>query len=790
MRCNLYCVFFACLLLSFSSFAQTRYWVGASVYINNFSSTSDLSQWSLVEDNGTGSWTFSNNGSAILKMDNSVGFYANRLFNVNGTSPRLLTLDKASGVVEFQVIAVTGGNQQFFLQAQEFNAEGQYITEQNILSPQTSPGYYSVNMSSINWNAATTQVRFIIAGANYSAQQGTIEFNYFNYTNTPKTWSNTLNWSTTSGGSSGASAPGPGDVAIFDGASGKNGICFLDAPVTIAGILTNGYTGTIDLRGFSMTTTGSNTFTSGNFAVTSGNASLILNTTGTTTFSGASFNVPISGTTGALLLNGSSFNNTVTLTKTGASTDASAGGNTFNGAVSLTNSGTGTLLLANITGDTYNSDAMFIQTNGTLQPAYNGTNIFAGNITTNSSAAIDFGASGGNVTLSGTTSQIISKTASTAAPTIERLVLNKNGGDVTLNTVLNIGLSATFTKGILNTTLANYIYFLSGATTSGANASSYVDGPVRKSTALEGFVFPTGDNGSYRSVEISPVTMLTDFTAEYFKASQPYGTAQDNTLAALSSCEYWTLDRNSGLGTPFVTLSWHSNQCSSTYISDPASIRVAHWNGSEWENLGGFISGTSSLGTVTTASAVTSFSPFTLGSTSPTNPLPVTLKEFRSEVKDGNVWLYWITAAEKNNKHFEIERSADGLSFERIGMLNGKGTTAVENRYIFRDSAPLHNLSYYRLKQTDLDDKYDYSDILTVYINTREEPSALRVRPNPAITSDIVYLNRKTSAVVMNTAGYVVRKVTDADQLDVSGLSPGMYIVSDTMGRSAKLVVK
>ncbi|HEY9049812.1 MAG TPA: hypothetical protein VIN08_28130 [Ohtaekwangia sp.] len=773
-----------------SAYGQTRYWVGTSVYINNFSAASDLNQWQLIEDSGTGSWTLSGSGSAILKMDNSVGFFANRLFNVNGASPRLLTLDKVNGVVEFQVIAVTGGDQRFFLQAQEFNASGVYITEQNILSPQNSAGYYSVNLSTITWNAATTQVRFIIGGANYSAQQGTIEFNYFNYTNTPKTWSNTLNWSTTSGGASGASAPGAGDIAVFDGVSGKNGICFLDAPVTVAGISTTGYTGTIDLRGFSLTTTGSNTFTSGNFAVTAGNSSLIFNTTGTTTFNGASFNVNISGTTGSLLMNGSTFNGTVSLTKTGSSIDVSDGGNIFSGAVTLNNSGTGTLRLANTTGDTYNGNATFVRTNGTLQPAYNGTNVFAGNISTNSSSAISFGASGGNVTLSGTAAQTIGKTASTASPAFERLIMNKAGGSATLNTLLNIGTSATFTSGILNTTAANYIYFLSGATVSGANALSYVDGPVRKSTALEGFVFPTGDNGIYRSIEISPLGSLTDFTAEYFKASPLYGTNKGAGLAATSDCEYWTLDKNSGLGAPFVTLSWQSNQCSSSYISDPATMRVAHWTGTQWEDLGGFISGTSSLGTVTTGAAVTSFSPFTLGSSSPTNPLPIKLKEFRSEVADGNVLLYWTTSMEKNNNHFDIERSADGISFESIGIAAGKGTTAIEQHYNFKDRAPFQNLSYYRLKQNDVDGKYEYSNILPVYIASHEEHSILRVQPNPATSSDVVYLNRKTSGVLRNVTGYVVKKVTDTNQFDVAGLSPGMYILSDVSGQSAKLVIK
>src|SRR5690242_4497223 len=108
-----------------------RYWVGSSLYQNNFLSAGDLAQWSLVEDNGTGSWTLTSYGSAVVNVDNAGGGYAVRLFNVNGAAPRLLALDKVNGVVDFQVLAVTGGTQRFYLQAQEYNAGGTLLNERN-----------------------------------------------------------------------------------------------------------------------------------------------------------------------------------------------------------------------------------------------------------------------------------------------------------------------------------------------------------------------------------------------------------------------------------------------------------------------------------------------------------------------------------------------------------------------------------------------------------------------------------------------------------------------------------
>src|SRR5690554_7198633 len=63
-------------------------------------------------------------------------------------------------------------------------------------------------------------------------------------------WNNPANWSTTSGGSGGASVPGAADVAIFN-ANGL-GNCNIDIPVNIGGLTLNGYTSVIDLSGFTL----------------------------------------------------------------------------------------------------------------------------------------------------------------------------------------------------------------------------------------------------------------------------------------------------------------------------------------------------------------------------------------------------------------------------------------------------------------------------------------------------------------------------------------------------------
>ncbi len=174
---------------------------------------------------------------------------------------------------------------------------------------------------------------------------------------TPSNWNNTANWSTTSGGAGGASVPGPADIVTFNAL--RQGDCTLDVAANVAGIIVNGYTGTIDLSGFNLTTTGPNTFTTGSVVNTGGAAALTLNTTVTTTFNGTTISANVNGTTGRIFFNGSTFNGTVNISKTDNNNDNSSGNNIFNGVTTITNLGGGQILLGNGARDQFNATTTF-----------------------------------------------------------------------------------------------------------------------------------------------------------------------------------------------------------------------------------------------------------------------------------------------------------------------------------------------------------------------------------------------------------------------------------------------
>ena len=110
-------------------------------------------------------------------------------------------------------------------------------------------------------------------------------------------------------------------------------------------------------------------------------------------------------------------------------------------------------------------------------------------------------------------------------------------------------------------------------------------------------------------------------------------------------------------------------------------------------------------------------------------PLPIELSSFDVNMSGDIVLVGWTTSSEINNERFNIERSRSLENFVSIGEVKGAGNSREELDYTFIDAFPLAGISYYRLKQTDFDGKYSYSEIRAVGFDS--ESSELRVFPNP-----------------------------------------------------------
>ena len=156
--------------------------------------------------------------------------------------------------------------------------------------------------------------------------------------------------------------------------------------------------------------------------------------------------------------------------------------------------------------------------------------------------------------------------------------------------------------------------------------------------------------------------------------------------------------------------------------------------------------------------------------------LPIELSYFKAELNANKVNLYWTTLSETNNKNFEVERSSDGINFEKIASIQGKGTTHQKNNYLMEDSSPTDGIIYYRLKQNDYDGGYEYSEISSVNFNMKE----LLFYPNPANEFiNLKGLEPESIIIIKNVLGEIVLSVVNSDksQISISQLPTGTYFV-------------
>ena len=94
--------------------------------------------------------------------------------------------------------------------------------------------------------------------------------------------------------------------------------------------------------------------------------------------------------------------------------------------------------------------------------------------------------------------------------------------------------------------------------------------------------------------------------------------------------------------------------------------------------------------------------------------LPIELLYFNGVVFETGNKLYWSTASEDNNDYFNIEKTRDGKIWNSISNMKGAGNSSTQLYYSFVDEDVENIINYYRLKQTDYDGKFKYSEIISI----------------------------------------------------------------------------
>ena len=168
--------------------------------------------------------------------------------------------------------------------------------------------------------------------------------------------------------------------------------------------------------------------------------------------------------------------------------------------------------------------------------------------------------------------------------------------------------------------------------------------------------------------------------------------------------------------------------------------------------------------------------------------VPVTLLSFNAvRINNDKVLLNWKTTHEIQNKGFDVERSLGNSNlFEYINFVPAQLTYSNEKKYTLFDNNNFEGLSYYRLKQIDIDNKFVYSKIEVV--KGYKNALAINLYPNPATITVSATTKSNNNDIgklllfdatqkLLETQTITINKGYNLYNIPVGFLTPGVYYI-------------
>jgi len=253
---------------------------------------------------------------------------------------------------------------------------------------------------------------------------------------------------------------------------------------------------------------------------------------------------------------------------------------------------------------------------------------------------------------------------------------------------------------------------------------------------------------------------------------------------------FWQIDKDGPAGTATLTFT-----AAATEVASISNLSAQRWNNisSKWDNP---LIGQSNTVNSVTVPNVTSFSPWTLVGNG--SFLPITMLSFTVNKNNNYAALNWITASETNNNGFDVEKSLDLKTWNKISFVEGAGNSNQLLKYNYDDllTENIKNndaIVYYRLKQIDFNGVYKYSDIRSLNLNAANQdiPVTFTLFPNPASQYLNIASNLPTQqfqVAIFNQNGAMISNylMNGSIQLNISKLSPAAYHILITDKVNAK----
>jgi hypothetical protein len=163
-------------------------------------------------------------------------------------------------------------------------------------------------------------------------------------------------------------------------------------------------------------------------------------------------------------------------------------------------------------------------------------------------------------------------------------------------------------------------------------------------------------------------------------------------------------------------------------------------------------------------------------------PLPVTFKTVKANELSGNIAVDWTVENELNIKRYEVEKSADGVSFAKVNTTAASATNSTTKDYRFIDVNPLSGNNFYRIRSIGADGQFDYSN--TVLVKMGALSSGIRIYPNPV--TDVIGAEFKHMAAgiynarLLNAQGQTVlsKTINHAPGTSMETIQPDYKLLS------------
>ncbi|MBI3517979.1 MAG: T9SS type A sorting domain-containing protein [Bacteroidetes bacterium] len=187
---------------------------------------------------------------------------------------------------------------------------------------------------------------------------------------------------------------------------------------------------------------------------------------------------------------------------------------------------------------------------------------------------------------------------------------------------------------------------------------------------------------------------------------------------------------------------------------------------------------------------------FTVSGWTAVGILPLQLMTFVGHNEDDKNKLEWVTSSEENTAYFSVERSRNGVDFEKLLDVTAAGKSNAPKNYNVFDMAPFEDITYYRLKLYNTDYSFDYSNIvainnqnLTDYIaNARPNPTNGNIEfdVNTRQTQKLIIEIYNNTGNVISSEEIMVEEGYKSLNLDLSNYNSGIYLLKVSFAHSGK----